>query len=142
MLPSETTESSSKPSSELFNNTEPDNEPQNVDSADTTLKSPSPVQLQRSTRAKSKPSTLNMNPSLQSYADVASSGIHSFNSLDVAAAYTEIADSSTFDFQHLSLVAKKTKNDPDIFTWDEAMASDDKADWKLAADKEIHELVD
>ena len=48
--------------------------------------------------------------------------------------------SSTSSFS--AFKASKTKSDPDLFTWDEVMQSDDFQLWSDAADLEITELVD
>ena len=98
-----------------------------------------------------------MQPNLKSYADVCISQSQTF---DVTTAYTEApisdsiqssSDSSAAAFMtvsdipcdnHYAYASSKSKSDPDTFTWDEAMASENVTSWKEAADNEIKELVE
>ena len=86
-----------------------------------------------------------MQPNLKTYAEVCMSSPEQF---DVASAYTHLTNvkdtlpTKSVNSQQHAYAASKSKSDPDIFTWDEAMTSDDVMFWKEAADIEIKELVE
>ena len=100
-----------------------------IDKSEDEAEDSSSVQPRRSTRQRNKPPALNMNPNMKSYADFLTY-MASFNSdsVDMNDCYDLDNLHPCHGSHHYAFASKKTKSDPDIFTWDETMSTDERKD--------------